>query len=277
GERGLETVLIQLVLKDTCAERNVIGMTWTNNLHSFNVSSFITETIERGVELLGAKKIKTGKYSIIFDGQTCSKIWKEFMHYFFANHYNADLNKLNTCVASDVLNITDYASFENSCSNFIYDNEGIIASDVEIIKNGNLKAYLHNQVTANKFGVFATGNGFKGLCTDNNMIKARNFVIFSNNKKNKLLKELENGVLITEINNSILNKADENGNIMLVCSGHLVKNGRTISPCKHISISINFFEFLKGISGIGNDYYFRYSTSGTIICPSLLVENVSVR
>ncbi len=278
GESGLETVLIQLLLNDDYNERNVIGMTWIDNFKNLNISSFIKDTVERGINLLGAKKIEIGKYNVVFNGQTSSKIWKEYVPYFYANHDTANLNKFDICIANDILNITDYANFNGSYNNFLCDSEGVIVSDVEIIKNGILKNYLHNQVTADKFGIHSTGNGIKDSYTDNNKIKARNFVIFKNNsKENNLLERLGDGILITEINNAISKMVDENGNIILVCSGHLIKNSQKISPHQHICISINFLDFLKKISDIGDDYYFRYSLSGTIICPSLLVEDVLVR
>lgn len=277
SEHGLETVLIQLLLKDNCTERDVVGMTWVDNLRNLNVRSIIGETIERGISLLGAEKIERGKYNVIFDAATSTKIWREFIPHFYANHEGASVNRLNTRIASSILNITDCANFNESYTNFLFDSEGVLVSDVEVVKNGMLQNYLHNQGTAKKFGTHSTGNGFKDSYSDNNKIKSKNLLIKNSNRgTNNLLEKLEDGILITEINNAISKRVDENGTILLVCSGHLIKNSQKVLPCQHICMSMNLNDFLNKIVGLGDDYYIRYSSDGTIIAPSVLIEDVLV-
>lgn len=278
SEHGLETVLIQLLLKDECTGRDVVGMTWVDNLRNLNVRSFIGETIERGISLLGAEKIEIGEYNVVFDAVTSTKIWKEFMPHFYANHESANANRLNTRIANSILNITDYANFKKSYTNFLFDSEGVLVLDVEVVKNGILQNYLHNQVTADKFGTSSTGNGFKDSYADNDKIKSKNLLISnSNSGTTNLLETLGDGILITEINNAISKRVDENGTILLVCSGHLIKNSQKVLPCQHICISMNLNDFLNKIVDLGEDYYIRYSPDGTIIAPSVLIENVLVR
>lgn len=279
SKHGLETVLVQILLNNDFAERDVVGMAWINNLQNFNIDLFIGNVIKQGVDLLGAKKVEIGRYNVVFDAQTSSKIWKEFVPFFYANHDSASPNKLNTLIASENLSISDYATYKGSYTNFLFDSEGVLVSDVELITNGILRNYLHNQSTAEKFRTCSTGNGFRESYLDNYTIKSKNFFITnSDNSKNKnMLERLENGILITEINNAIAKRADVNGTILLVCSGHLIKNAQKVSPCQHVCIALNIHDFLTNIADLGDDHFIRYSPSGTIICPSLLIRDVLVR
>lgn len=120
--------------------------------------------IKDGRALLDSEKPSAGEYDII----TTPNITGIIAHEAFGHGVEMDMFVKNRAkaqqylgkrVASEIINMHDGAiPFENS-SSYFFDDEGILAQDTLIIKNGILQTGIADTLSALKLNITPTGNG----------------------------------------------------------------------------------------------------------------------
>ena len=120
--------------------------------------------IKDGRALLDSEKPSAGEYDIITTPDITGIIAHEAfghgveMDMFVKNRAKAQ-QYLGKRVASEIINMHDGAiPFENS-SSYFFDDEGILAQDTLIIKNGILQTGIADALSALKLNITPTGNG----------------------------------------------------------------------------------------------------------------------
>ena len=120
--------------------------------------------IKDGRALLDSEKPSAGEYDIITTHDITGIIAHEAfghgveMDMFVKNRAKAQ-QYLGKRVASEIINMHDGAiPFENS-SSYFFDDEGILAQDTLIIKNGILQTGIADTLSALKLNITPTGNG----------------------------------------------------------------------------------------------------------------------
>ena len=119
---------------------------------------------EKAEELLTAEKIKPGLYDIICDPDFTGLIAHEAFGHgaemdMFVKHRAKGQEYVNKRVASDSVIMHDGAAAIEEVSSYAFDDEGNMASDTVIIKNGILKTGMCDELSALQLGVAPTGNG----------------------------------------------------------------------------------------------------------------------
>lgn len=123
------------------------------------------EAIDNAVKLLDAKRAIPGEYEVICSPEISGLIAHEAfghgveMDMFVKNRAKA-VEYLGKRVASDLVVMHDGASIEpRDVSSYYFDDEGVLASDTIIIKNGILQTGISDTLSALKLGTKPTGNG----------------------------------------------------------------------------------------------------------------------
>ena len=231
--------------------------------------------VENAVKLLGAKRIKTGNYPIVLNQNVGCDFLSLFDSSFssFSVQKNVSLlkGKLNQKICSEILNIIDDGTMSNGIATSSFDDDGTPTQKTIIIENGILKNCLYDLYTANKDNVKSTGNasrGYSGLS-----VPAPSNIYIEKGEKSfdALLKEMNNGLYITEIMG--MHNADSiSGEFSVGVNGFLVENGEIKYPVHGITIAGNILEMFNNITSIGNDLKFY----GSIGSPSILIGRLSV-
>lgn len=121
--------------------------------------------IDNSIKLLDAKRVIPGEYDVICSPEISGLIAHEAfghgveMDMFVKNRAKA-VEYLGKRVASDLVVMHDGASAEpRNVSSYYFDDEGVLASDTIIIKNGILQTGISDTLSALKLGTKPTGNG----------------------------------------------------------------------------------------------------------------------
>ena len=182
--------------------------------------------------------------------------------------------KLNEAVASSIVTLVDDPFLKDGLANSSFDDEGVPTSYKEIIQDGVLKTYLYNLKTAYKDGVSSTGNGVKGSYKGTVGISSFNLYIKPSDKSfDKMIENINEGVFITDFAGLHSGLNTISGDFSLAGEGFYIKDGKIDRPLNQITISGNFFDFLKNIKDIANDIKFSFSSVGS---PSIMVEGLKV-
>ena len=158
-------------------------------------------------------------------------------------------------VASELVTLIDYAnSVEGEvCPVPVYiDDEGTPSEDTVIIKDGELKSFMHNKDSARHFETTPTGNARAYAFSDEPLIRMRNTAIEpGTNTLEEMIAAIDDGYYLMKSSNG---QADSTSEFMFgVPLGYEIRGGKLGNAIKDTTISGVAFDVLKTIDMISSD------------------------
>lgn len=169
---------------------------------------------------------------------------------------------LNKQVASPLVSLVDFAhtAFGEVAPLPVYlDDEGIIATDDILIKDGILVGYMNNRESARQLGMTPTGNARGWEFKDEPLIRMRNTCILPGESTlEEMIAATEDGYYLIQSGNG---QADLTGEFMFgVSLGYEIKNGKLGKALLDTTVSGIAFEMLKTVDMVSN--HIDWSSSG---------------
>jgi PmbA protein len=229
---------------------------------------------ERAIKLLNPRKIKTGKYPIIFDPTTGPVIISYIAtatngkNSFKKMSFLSD--KIGERIAGENVTIIDDGCLDKKIGSKPFDDEGIETKEKAIIENGVLKTFLLDSITAKKFGQVPTGNAHRRYNTIPSPSPLNFYLKPGDKDPEEIIKQVKEGLLVTKLIGFGVDIVS--GNISKGASGLWIENGEIAFAVDKITIADNLSNILRKISLIGNDLIFY----GNIASPTFLVEEMTV-
>jgi TldD protein len=213
------------------------------------------------VDLLGAESVKSGEYRAVLD-QSLAGV---FTHEAFGHFSEADLiedsptmrekMRIGAKLGSDVLSITDDPTRPGQLGFYRYDDEGVAARPVALMKDGVLSGRLHSRRTATEFGEPITGHCVAEDYRFAPIIRMGCIFIEPRDKtKEELLGLLGDGLYVC---NHMGGQTSGENFTFGAQFGFEVKDGKPGRMLRDINISGNLYETMKSISAVGSDLTLR--------------------
>ena len=163
-------------------------------------------------------------------------------------------HNLNKRVASEKVTLTDFANtaFGERCPLPVFvDDEGTLAQDVTLIKDGILTGYMNSRETAQHFGMEPGGNARAWLFSDEPLIRMRNTSVHpGTDKLEDMIASIDDGYYLIDSNNG---QADTTGEFMFgVTMGYEIKNGKPGKALLDTTISGVAFDMLKTVDMVSD-------------------------
>ncbi len=260
----------------------LFGDIWVGrDFKKLDIKNLAKEAVKGAVKQLGATTIKSGEYNIIIENKTAIDFINVFKSVFYAYSVQKGFSKLkgklNEKISSDIVTLVDVGVYKDNISNISFDSEGVAKEETVLIEDGILKNYLYNLKTAKKDGVAPTGNGYRSSFKSTVGTSVTNFFIKEGEKSfDDLVKEMDNGIIITDLAGLHSGASSISGDFSLIASGYLVENGIVIKPIEQFTIAGNFFDVMLNIKGIANDLKFSIPSGGNVGSPSLFIGKLMV-
>lgn len=220
---------------------------------------------ERAIARLSPSKLPTMTTPIIFAAEVATSL---FLHLSEAingfNIYNNSsclINSLQKKILPTWLSIEENPHIISGLYSAPFDNEGIRTKSIKIVEDGILKNFLLTNYSSRRLGL--KNNGHAGGIYNWNMLCKKN-------KFDDLLKQMNNGLLITEIIGNGINVIT--GDYSRGASGFWIKNGMISHPVSEITISGNLKNIWNNIIAMSNDIEHRSS----IRCGSILLSEICI-
>jgi len=245
------------------------------------------EAAELAVRGQGQKRIETGKLPVIFKPEAISNLL-EFIVVPALYGIKAEKGesvysgKLDSEVMDPGISIMDDPTMPDAVNAMRMDDEGVPSRSIELIKNGVLKQYLYSIETGSEFGKRPTGNGVRGGGQDYSSpisTSGRNIMIQGNTREeDSMIAEISEGLMVHDImgahtSNPASGDFSVTGSILF-----LIKDGEVSHPVSQAMLSGNLPEYLKEVSGIGNNY--RRMSGGLspvgFYVPSIMIDGIQV-
>ena len=213
------------------------------------------------VDLLKAESVKAGEYRAVLD-QSLAGV---FTHEAFGHFSEADIiedsptmrekMRIGAPLGSAVLSITDDPTRPGQLGFYRYDDEGVAARPVALMKNGVLTGRLHSRRTAAEFGEPITGHCVAEDYRYAPIIRMGCIFIEPRGKtKEELLHLLGDGLYLC---NHMGGQTSGENFTFGAQFGYEVKDGRPGRMLRDINISGNLYATMKNISAVAGDLTLR--------------------
>ncbi|EGQ9933525.1 TPA: metalloprotease PmbA [Vibrio vulnificus] len=223
------------------------------------------EAAQKTIERLDARKLKTGKYPVMFAADVATGLIGHLvMAISGGNLYRKSsflLDHLGKQVLPEWFNISERPHILRGLASSPFDSEGVCTQDREIITDGVLATYLLTSYAARKMNMTPTGHA-GGI---------HNWFVQSTGQDfQQMLKELGTGLLVTEVMGQGVNVVT--GDYSRGAAGFWVENGELQFPVSEITIAGNLKEMFQQIVAVGSDVETRSQIqTGSILLPSMKI------
>ncbi|MEP9410313.1 MAG: TldD/PmbA family protein [Candidatus Brocadia sp.] len=222
-----------------------------------NLEQKCEEVTKRAVDLLSAKPVTGGRYTVIIDPKLCGVFVHEaFGHlseadFIYENKKLREIMVLGKRFGIDALSIVDDGTLVGEAGYNKYDSEGTPTQKTYLIKNGILTSRLHSRETAARMNEKPTGNaraiGYAHapiVRMTNTYMEPRDYTF------QKMLSEVANGIyaigaLGGQTNMEMFTFSAE--------EAYMIRNGKIQEKVRDVVLTGNVFETLMNIDAIGND------------------------
>lgn len=210
------------------------------------------------VDMLSAKPVAGGTYNVILDQDLAGT----FAHEAFGHFSEADIIEempelrkkmsIGARLGSEVVSIVDDPTMPRQLGFYRFDDEGVPAARVQLMKKGVLAGRLHSRRTAAAFGEEATGHCVAEDYRYAPIVRMGTIMIEPDPSTDleKMLARLDDGLYLCGSKGG--QTSGENFTFDAAW-GFEVKNGRIGRMIRDINIMGNMFTTLSNIAAVGND------------------------
>jgi len=232
-----------------------------------DIEELAKKPAKSAIELLGAKTPPSGEFTVIVDGQMAGIIAHEsFGHGLEADQVIRDRSYLSSLVgkkvASEQATIIDSSVLPGGYGSYVFDDEGVPAKENVLVKNGVLKGFLHDRLTASVLGSEPTSSSrVESFLTRHNVRMSNTYFAPGDMSLEELLESVKHGVML--VHASFGMEDPLGGGIQCTSSkGYMIENGVLTTPLSEIALSGNVLDLLKNIDGVGKEFEVGSGTCG---------------
>ena len=218
------------------------------------------DVVELAKHLTKAQPIQPGVYDVITDSSITGLIAHEaFGHGVEMDQFVKDRAMAKNCmgqyVASPITNMHDGAAATHSVASYFFDDDGVLAHDTQIIKDGILVAGLSDLASATQLSTAPTGNGRRDSYKRKAYSRMTNtFFEPGKDKLEDMIASVQHGYMLFETNNGM----EDPKNWQIQCTAEygieIVDGKLTDNYVSPVVMSGSVPELLKSISMISDNF-----------------------
>jgi Predicted Zn-dependent proteases and their inactivated homologs len=255
------------------------------------IDTVVKEAIAKTSILFTSIKPKGGEMPVVM-GAGGSGI---LLHEAIGHSFEADFNRKNTSIFSDMLNktvcdsninIVDDGTIPFNRGAVNIDDEGIKGQKTYIVRDGVLSSYLHDRISAKHYGIEPTGNGRRESFRNMPIPRMRaTYMEAGKYSEEEIIASVKNGVYVSNFTNGQV-QIGAGDFTFYVKNGYMIENGKLTQPIKDINIIGNGPKALADITMVGSNFVMDEGTwtcgkdgqscPVTLGMPSALVSKLTV-
>ena len=223
-----------------------------------DIEEFGRKIGDKAQRLLKAESAPSGKFKLIADPELTGVM----IHEALGHATEADIilqndsilkDKLNTKIASDIVNIYDDATIKDGFGYYPYDVEGTKTRPNQLVKDGELISLLSSRQTASKLNMKSSGNARSSINDDPIVRMSNTFLQPGDMTFEELIEDIPDGIYLK---GSRGGQVDTGKGIFQfnAAEGFKIENGELSTPLRDVSLSGNILETLNNIDALGKDF-----------------------
>ncbi len=247
----------------------------SRSLDQLDMHGCLKETAEKTISHLNYKKVKSGKYRVIFSPDAFLSLLGAFSNLFNAQNI-LDKQSLSTPeslgkqIASPLLCVCDDALHPDNVAAETFDGEGTPTRRVELISNGVLSGFLHSAGTAKRLKQNPTGNAQIGAKVT---VGSHFYHVFPGApaEQEYSLADAQNIILIDDLQALHAGVKALQGSFSLPFNGWIVENGK-LTSIESATVAGDYLELLQSIIFVEKEA--ELTPAG--VCPRVWVDSLSI-
>lgn len=220
---------------------------------------------ERAVARLGARRVATGTYPVLFDPMTARSLIGHFVAAVSGRALYRRASFLMDCLGEQVfspgIDLNEYPHTSKALGSAPFDAEGVATRSRSLVADGCLEGLVLDSYAGRRLGRPTTGNA-DGV---HNLTLAPGHYGFD-----ELVAGMERGLVVTQLMGQGVNLVT--GDYSRGAAGFWVEQGRIVHPVEEITVAGNLAAMFRNIAAVGHDV----DTRGTICTGSVLVDGMTV-
>lgn len=232
---------------------------------------------EDAVRQLGAQPVRGKSGPVVFENLAAAELLDVMSGAFCADQVQKGMSGLEGKRGKKIfgkhVDILDDGLLRQGLGSAPFDDEGVPQQRTVLVSGGQLQGFLYDSASARREGARSTGNAVRGggFMSAPEVGITNLFVKKGSHRLEKLLSEMGNGFLVTELMGVHTANA-VTGEFSFGCAGQVIRRGRIVHPFKGMAVAGNLFDLYKRVELVGSDLRF---TSG-VGSPSLLVGKLTM-
>ena len=224
---------------------------------------------QRSVARLGARKIPTGTYSVLYEAPLAAGLIGAVVQAASGGALYRDAsflkNALDTQILAPEISLIEDPFILGGMGSAYFDSEGARTQACNLVERGFLRSYFLSSYTARKLKMRPTGHagGSHNIVMQHKDTQASDDFV-------AMLKKLGTGVLVTDLLGQGVSYLT--GDYSRGMSGFWVENGVIQYPIEEVTIAGNLQSMFKNIAAVGADTINR----GTKTTGSVLIEGMKI-
>ena len=225
-----------------------------------NLNGSVDAVIDLAGHLAKSKPIEPGVYDVITDSSISGLIAHEaFGHGVEMDQFVKDRamakHFMGQYVASPITNMHDGAAATHSVASYFFDDDGVLAHDTQIIKDGILVAGLSDLASAAQLGTTPTGNGRRDSYKRKAYARMTNtFFEAGKDKLEEMIASVKHGYMLFQTNNGM----EDPKNWQIQCTAEygieIVDGKLTENYVSPVVMSGSVPDLLKSISMVSDNF-----------------------
>lgn len=231
------------------------------------VEAIAIKAAKRAIDLIHARPAPSGPMTVVLS----SSAGGTMIHEAVGHGLEADLaqeglsvysGRIGHEVASKKISIIDDATIDSARGSFFFDDEGIPGQKNVLMKDGVLKSYMYDRLTAMKDGVQSTGNGRRESYRFSPIPRMTNtFIASGESDPDEIIRSVEKGLFVLKMGGGQVDTV--NGNFVFeVSEGYLLEKGHIGDMVRGATLIGNGPKIMKEIDMVGTDLGFGIGTCG---------------
>lgn len=217
------------------------------------------QAVERTTRRLGARKLPTAKWPVVFSPRISSGLIGTFIQAVSGSNLYRKHSFLVDSIGKQVfpnwMKIYEEPYLLRGLGSAPFDSEGVPTRNNIFVEDGKVTQYVLGSYSARRLGLETSANS-DGV--HNLMIKA------NADSLSDILKQMGKGLLITELMGQGINLVT--GDYSRGAAGFWVEQGEIQYPVEEITIAGNLKDMFMNIQAIGQDYDANHATRCGSIC-----------
>lgn len=236
------------------------------------------DAIERATRLLGARKPKSARLSVVFDrrvtatllGILASTLSGEEV----AKGRSLFAGRLAEEVAVPTLTLVDDPTDARAFGASAVDAEGLACRRNVLIEGGRLAAFLYDTYSARLAGTASTGSAVRGGFKSTPGVGARALTLAPGElEQEELFALIGDGLFVQGVSGVHSGVNRVSGDFSVGAEGMIIRGGQLAEPVREITIASTIQRMLQHVLGIGNDIEWLPSSAAGI---SLAIADIAM-
>jgi PmbA protein len=258
SRRTLCSVVVEAIAGEGAETQTGFGYSVGRTPSELDVARAASEAVWRATRLLGAKKPKSQRVTVIFEPRVTASFLGVLSSAFSGEAVlkgrSFFAGRDGEQVAVPALTLVDDPTIADAYGATPYDGEGLATRRNALIEEGVLRGFLHNTYTGRRSGNGSTGSAARAGYRSTPGVSARSLLLApGDDGPDELIADADAAVLVQSVQGLHSGVNPVSGDFSVGVEGLMVRGGAVAEPVREATIASTIQRMLLDVTAVGSD------------------------